>query len=222
LFHKQLDELGLIVNEGKIVDASFVEAPRQRNSREENKKIKEGQGGELWEDKPHKKCQKDIDASWTKKNGQNYYGYKNHAKIDAGSKLIDTYAVSKASTHDSQELDEVLEEQDKGQDVFADSAYVGQEATLEKYKVVDQICEKGYKNKPLTAVQKASNKVKSKTRVRVQHIFGFMENSMGSMYNKKIGLKRAETVIGLMNLTYNMFRKIQLMPLMGQVCPANK
>ena len=40
LFLKELDKLGLIVNEGKIIDASFVETPRQRNSREENKQIK--------------------------------------------------------------------------------------------------------------------------------------------------------------------------------------
>jgi len=46
LFHKQLNSLGLIINEGKIVDASFVEAPKQRNNREENKKIKEG--ADLW------------------------------------------------------------------------------------------------------------------------------------------------------------------------------
>ena len=222
LFHDQLDKLGLIVNEGKIIDASFVEAPRQRNSRAENKKIKEGETDDLWEDKPNKKSQKDIDAAWTKKNNQNYYGYKNHAKIDAGSKLIDNYHVTKASTHDSQVVDEVLDEKDKGQNVYADSAYVGQQATLEKYEVVDQICEKGYKNNPLTAEQKANNKAKSKTRVRVEHVFGFMENSMGRMYYRKIGLERAETIIGLMNLTYNMFRKIQLTAKMGQVCPVAK
>ena len=51
---------------------------------------------------------------------------------------------------------------------------------------------------------------KSKTRARVEHIFGFMENSMGGMYYREVDIKRAETVIGLMNLTYNMFRKIQL------------
>jgi len=31
LFHTRLDERGLFVNEGKIIDASFVEVPRQRN-----------------------------------------------------------------------------------------------------------------------------------------------------------------------------------------------
>ena len=103
-----------------------------------------------------------------------------------------------------------------GQDLYADSAYVGQDDVLDKHKVNDQIHEKGYKNKPLTESQKARNKEKSKTRVRVEHVFGFMENSMGGMFFRKVGKKRAETTIGLMNLTYNMFRKIQLTePIMG-------
>jgi IS5 family transposase len=210
LFGKELDKLGLIVNEGKIVDASFVEAPRQRNGREKNQQIKEGKGDELWNDTPAKKAQKDIDARWTKKNNQNYYGYKNHAKIDSKSKLIDTYVVTDASVHDSQVIDALLNEKDKGQEFYADSAYVGQEDILEKHQVIDKVHEKGYKNKPLTERQKANNTEKSRIRVRVEHVFGFMENSMGSMYYRKIGIKRAETIIGLMNLTYNMFRKVQL------------
>ena len=63
---------------------------------------------------------------------------------------------------------------------------------------------------PMTEQQKSSNTEKSRTRARVEHVFGFMENSMGSMFFRKVGIKRAETVEGLMNLTYNMFRKIQL------------
>lgn len=210
LFSKELDKLGLIVNEGKIVDASFVEVPRQRNGREKNQQIKEGKGDELWNDKPAKKSQKDIDARWTKKNNQNYFGYKNHAKVDAKSKLIDTYLVTDASVHDSQTIDDLLDEKDKDQEFYADSAYVGQEDILEKHQVIDKVHEKGYKNKPLTEEQKANNTEKSRIRVRVEHVFGFMENSMGSMYYRKVGIKRAETVIGLMNLTYNMFRKIQI------------
>lgn len=210
LFSTELCRLGLMVNEGKIIDASFVEAPRQRNNREDNKKIKAGDGKDLWNDKVAKKRQKDIDARWTKKNFQNYYGYKNHAKIDSKSKLIDTYTVTDASVHDSQALDDLLQPSDKGQDLYADSAYTGQEDTVEKYQMKDQIHQKGYKNKPLTEDQKEANKEKSKTRARVEHVFGFMENSMGSMFFRKIGIKRATTTIGLMNLTYNMFRKIQL------------
>ena len=86
-------------NEGKIVDASFTEVLRQRNTREENKQIKEGKGDDLWNDNPHKKCHKDIDAMWAKKNDETFYRYKNHVKIDGKSKLIDTYMVSDASVH---------------------------------------------------------------------------------------------------------------------------
>jgi len=210
LFGGELNRLGLIVNEGKIVDASFVEAPRQRNNRQDNKQIKEGKGKDLWQDKPNKKSQKDIDARWIKKNFQNYYGYKNHAKVDSKSKLIDTYTVTNASVHDSQALDDLLQDQDKGQELYADSAYVGQEDVLEKHQLKNQIHEKGYKNNPLTQQQRSSNIEKSRTRARVEHVFGFMENSMGSMFFRKVGIKRAQTVVGLMNLTYNMFRKIQL------------
>jgi transposase len=55
LFINELDNLGLTVNEGKTVDASFVEVPRQRNNAEENKQIKAGKGEELWSYKPNKK-----------------------------------------------------------------------------------------------------------------------------------------------------------------------
>ena len=41
VFHSKLEDNGLIAHEGKIIDASFVEMPRQRNNCEENKHIKE-------------------------------------------------------------------------------------------------------------------------------------------------------------------------------------
>jgi hypothetical protein len=56
------DLSGLYVNEGKIVDASFVEVSRQRNMKEENKKIKSAKGEKLWRNQPKKKRKKDIDT----------------------------------------------------------------------------------------------------------------------------------------------------------------
>jgi len=44
-FYAFLDENNLILHEGTMIDGSFVEVPRQRNTREENKQIKEGKGG---------------------------------------------------------------------------------------------------------------------------------------------------------------------------------
>ncbi|MDR2650741.1 MAG: IS5 family transposase [Prevotellaceae bacterium] len=217
LFLKELDRLGLIVNEGKIVDASFVEVPRQRNKREENEQIKEGKGEELWQDKPNKKRHKDIDARWTKKDDAVIFGYKNHVKQDSKSKLIVKYMVTSAEVHDSKATEHLLDDSDRGEPFYADSAYTGesQEKIIDDKGMENRVCEKGYRNRPLTDGQKANNREKSRIRSRVEHIFGFMEMSMNEMYINCIGLKRATATIGLMNLTYNMFRKVQLDTIMG-------
>lgn len=210
-----LENQGLIMNEGKMIDASFTIAPRQRNTKDENKTIKEGNGDKLWKDEPNKKKHKDIDARWTKKNGETFFGYKNHTKVDTKSKFIDKYKVTDASVHDSQALDELLEEKDKGQDFHADSAYTGedQEKVIEKYEMNNKVHEKGYRNKSLTVEQKANNRKKSKTRARVEHVYGFMEQSMNGLMLKSVGIKRANGIIGLINLTYNIFRYEQIIRL---------
>ena len=207
-FVQFLEEKSLIFNEGKLIDASFTIAPRQRNTREENDKIKKGEGKDLWNDQPNKKKHKDIDARWTKKNDETYYGYKNHTKVDSKSKFINTFLVTDASVHDSQALDELLDKSDKGQPLYADSAYTGenQEKVIKKYRLKNKVHEKGYIGKPLTDKQKAKNKTKSKTRARVEHVFGFMEQSMNGLFVKSIGIVRATGIIGLINLTYNLFR----------------
>lgn len=212
LFKEELQRKNLIANEGKIVDASFVEVPVQRNSREENKQIKAGETPDEWKEKPGRKRQKDTDARWTKKNGESYYGYKDHIKADEKSKLIDTYSVTDASVHDSQETEVLLKEEDKGQVLHADSAYGGEavKTIVEKHGMKNQTHEKGYRNKPLTEEQKQRNKEKSKVRARVEHIFGFIENSMNGSYIRSIGISRATAIIGLTNLTYNIFRSMQL------------
>ena len=84
-----------------------------------------------------------------------------------------------------------------------------------KYKVKNKVHEKGYKGKPLTEVQISSNKEKSKTRVRVEHVFGFMEQSMNKLYVRSIGLKRASGFVTMVNLTYNLFRYEQVVRLDG-------
>ena len=215
LFHEFksfLETKALILNEGQMIDASFTVAPRQRNTREENKKIKNGEGDDLWNDKPNKKKHKDIDARWTGKNGETFYGYKNHAKVDTKSKFINKYLVTDASVHDSQALDDLLEEKNKDQKLHADSAYTGeeQEKSIAKYEIKNNVHEKGYRNKPLTQEQKANNTKKSKIRARVEYVFGFMEQSMNGLALKSLGIIRATGIIGLINLTYNLFRYEQI------------
>ncbi|HMR20421.1 MAG TPA: IS5 family transposase [Sphingobacterium sp.] len=160
LFNNKLESLGLIAHQGKIVDASFVEVPKQRNSPEENDQIKNSQVPDSFTEKPAKLSQKDTDARWTKKDNKTYFGYKNHIKADATSKIILKYQVTDASVHDSQALDMLLEDRDEGQALYADSAYTGenQEKTVKGKKMVNLVCKKAYRNNPLTKLEKLFNR----------------------------------------------------------------
>jgi IS5 family transposase len=212
LFLKELEQLNLILNEGKIIDASFIEVPKQRNSRAENAEIKTGNTPESFDENSNKKSQKDLDARWTKKNNVSYYGYKNHVKVDAKSKLIVKYEVTDASVHDSQALENLLDEKDADEDFYGDSAYSGkkQRDLISQKEMNDKTCKKGHRNNPLNEQENAINREKSRVRSRVEHVFGFMEGSMNGMNLNVIGIKRVQGLVGLMNLTYNMFRKIQI------------
>lgn len=207
LFDCQLEKQGLITHTGTIVDATFVEVPKQRNHHDENKQIKNGKIPEDWQkpENENKLAQKDTDARWTKKNNETYFGYKDHVKCDADSKLITNYEVTPANVHDSNECTDMLNCNDKN--FYADSAYSSEEIAknLPKY-CKNHICEKGTKNHPLTEEQKKNNREKSRIRCRIEHIFGFMTNSMNGITVRSIGIKRAKFNIGLMNLVYNFCR----------------
>jgi transposase, IS5 family len=215
-FHEQLAALGYVARAGQMIDATFVEVPRQRNSREENAQIKAGEVPEAWQAHPEKQRQKDTEARWTKKNEENHYGYKNHINADAGHKLIHDYEVTDAAVHDSQVFEELLDhtpgEDGEKRAVYADSAYRSQahEETLAEENIESQVCEKGTRGHPLTEEQKRSNRSKSKVRARVEHVFG-AQAAMGGHWVRTIGLKRAQVKIGMMNLVYNMTRLVQLL-----------
>ena len=217
-FHEQLAQRGYVARAGQMIDATFVEAPRQRNSREENALLKEGAIPIEWgkNANQHKLAQKDIDARWTKKNNENHYGFKNHINADQEHKLVQSYAVTDAAVHDSQVFEAILDhtenEEGNKRAVYADSAYrsAEKEALLSACKMQSQICEKGSRNRPLTEAQKASNKEKSRVRSRVEHVFG-AQAQMGGHIVRTIGLLRAQVKIGMMNLVYNMVRLGQLM-----------
>lgn len=212
-FDECLRELDVELKSGQIIDATFVTVPKQRNRREENEMIKEGAVPIEWGKNPHKLAQKDIEARWTKKNNESFYGYKDHANMDQDTKLITTWEVTSAEVHDSQVLEEVLQSPEEGgADVYADSAYRSnaQEESLIASRHTSHIHEKGTRNHPLTEAQKSSNKEKSRVRARVEHVFGSMTNELGGITIRTIGRARAKVQIGLLNLVYNIKRVAML------------
>ncbi len=211
-FDGYLKRQGYLAMGGQIIDASIVPVPKQRNSRDENARIKDGETPEGWEKQPAKRCQKDTDARWTKKHGKSHYGYKNHVNVDRRHKLVRRYRVTDAAVHDSQVLDEILDADNTASDVWADSAYRSAEieAKLEEKGLKSRVHRKSHRNKPLCEREKRGNKTRSRVRARVEHVFGAQSNDMGGTLVRGIGLVRARARIGLKNLAYNMRRLVQL------------
>jgi Transposase and inactivated derivatives, IS5 family len=117
-FDAHLRDNGFMAMKGQIVDAGIVSVPKQRNSRDENAKIKAGEIPADWPE--HKRCRKDMDARWTKKNGTSFYGYKNHISVDVKHKMIRSYAMTDATLHDSKVFEQLLAD-NTSKDVRADS-----------------------------------------------------------------------------------------------------
>lgn len=207
-FDGYLIEQGYAAQGGQIVDATLIPVPRQHNSDDENKQIKQGEIPQSWQNNPHKRSQKDTDARWTKKGGKSYFGYKDHICMDVKHGLIRRYAVTHASVHDSQVLGQLLDEDNESDTIWADSAYRSDaiEDTLGLIGFESQIHERGYRNHPLTEEQKQSNRTKSKTRAKVEHVFGTWVSHMGGKLVRSIGIVRAKAQLGLKNLTYNLLR----------------
>ena len=142
-FDWQLHKKGYIPMSGQIVDASLVPAPKQRNSDAEKEAIKSGKtAAEIWPDEPNKAAQKDIDARWTLKIGGKVryredgtplpmiaipvFGYKSHISIDRRYGFIRAAAVTSAAHPDGRMLRQVIDRQNTGSEVWADTAYRSQ------------------------------------------------------------------------------------------------
>ncbi len=197
-----------------MVDASFIRVPKQRNKREDNSDIKKGAIPLEFGINKNKLSQKDCDARWVTKYKTNEFGYKDHASVDQKTKIITNYTVTPSSTHDSQVVKDLINKEDKI--IYADSAYKSQEIEeyLKEKNVKSKIIHRAYRNKPINQIQQKENKKHSKTRVRVEHIFGTFKTSMNNALSlKSIGIERIRSLAGLINLTYNLLRYEQLVRL---------
>lgn len=184
--------------------------PKQHFDKDEKAHLKAGNIPPQWQENLNQGVQKDSDAAWTKKNGKSYFGYKDHLSIDAQHGFIRRYAVTNKAVHDSQAFTAVLDADNEGDEVWADSAYrsVALEGLLAVLNFIGHIHERAYRNRPLSQEQKAANRERSQTRAKVEHVFGAWVMQMGGKLVRSIGLERVKVQLGLKNLTYNFLRLV--------------
>lgn len=210
IFNQKLEEIGVIAKKGALIDSTFVDVPRQRISRDERESLKQKELPDRWlmPENANELSQRDAEAAWAKKGNETHFGYKDHIKVDSESKIITDYEVTPANVHDSQEITDLVDENDPM--VAADSAYSSHEIreTLQRRnpEIEILISEKGTRNNPLTDEQKARNREISRIRARVEHVFGRMHGSMGGIVVRCIGLTRVRCSVCFKNLAYNMLQ----------------
>jgi transposase, IS5 family len=194
LFDKTIATLknrGVILEQGTCVDATIIEAPRGR-------KGKDGVSGT-----------KDKAASYTKKNGRVYHGYKGHIATDCNG-MIKDYRFDTASVHDSRHIDEFIENEEHS--VWADSAYMDKErkAKLEGRGIFCGIIQKRFRGQEkLTASQKWHNRLVAGIRAVVEHPFAWMKNT-GYVRTRYRGMRRNALDFGLHVIAYDWKRSFSL------------
>ena len=183
LINEYLEENGLKVSTGTIVDATIIDAPTST-------KNKEGK--------------RDPEMHQTKKGNEWYFGMKGHIGVDSQTKLIHSVAATAANVHDSQLLGDLLHGDETR--VWGDSAYSGQRDVIAEHapRAKDFTNKKGARNRPLSAEDRSKNRTKSKVRAKGEHPFLILKRIFGFNKVRYRGLdknaNRLFVACGLVNL----------------------
>lgn len=227
-FDATLRAAGYLAMGGQIVDASLIAAPKQRNTQDEKKDLKEGRIPEDWKARPARLRQKDRDARWTVKFSKAKerpdgskppvdiaiptFGYQNHIAIDRRFGLIRKWQATDAAAYEGARLRQgLLDKSNTASTVWADTAYRSKanETFMEANGFVSRIHRKKPKGKPMPEAVQRANSAKSKVRSHVEHVFAAQKDRM-DLFVRTIGIARATTKIGMANLVYNIKRLLFL------------
>jgi IS5 family transposase len=167
--HVHLEEKGLRLSTGTIVDATIIHAPSStKNARKE----------------------RDPEMHQTKKGNQWYFGMKAHVGIDSKSKIIHAVVATAANVADSQVLDDLLHGDETR--VWGDQAYRGQTDVIREHAPYAQdFTHRRYRHKGVVdETERAKNRTKSKVRAKVEHAIGVIKRVFGFVKVRYRGLAK--------------------------------
>lgn len=164
-----LQEKGVRITTGTIVDATIIEAPSSTKNRDQ---------------------QRDPEMHQTKKGKQWHFGMKAHVGVDSKTKMIHTVVASAANVADSTVLPELLHGEETK--VWGDQAYRGQTDVIQQVAPRAKDCtQRRYRYKDrVDEVERERNRIKSKMRSRVEHVFGVMKLKFGFVKVRYRGLAK--------------------------------
>jgi len=194
--NRQLEERGLIVKKGTLVDATIIEAAPRRPLHKEDGSV--GQS------------EQDPEAAWTRKKQKSYFGFKAHVNVDQDSELVRQAKITPANVSDGKMLGNVLCGDEKW--VFADKGYAdmkNDEMLMEK-GIRNGIMFKASRTRALTEAQKWCNRILSKFRCPVERIFGTLKRTYRYCRARYLGLRKNQLQLTMMCMAYNLRRMRKL------------
>lgn len=175
-----LQEQGLLLAGGSIVDATIVHAPSSTKNQDKKR---------------------DPEMSSTRKGNSWYFGMKAHISVDAQSGLVHTVGVTTAKTHDAKVFDQLIRENDQA--IFGDKGYVNEQLKVAARQagIYWAVTEKAKPKKKLSASQHKRNKKHASVRAKVEHVFRIVKCQFGYRKTRYRGIqKNAAQVFSLMAL----------------------
>ncbi|MGI6789846.1 IS5 family transposase [Aminivibrio sp.] len=179
-----LEEKGLRLSEGTIMDATIINAPSSTKNQDKKR---------------------DPDMHSTKKGNQYYFGMKIHVGVDRESRTVHSLVTTPANVHDSKMVEDILHGEENA--VFGDSAYMGKTEDIAKKApgALDLTQTRGTKNRKLTEEEKETNRLLSKTRSRGEHIFLIAKRIFGFSKVRYKGLAKNTNFVFVLFALSNLY-----------------
>jgi IS5 family transposase len=155
----------------------------------------------------------DVDAALTARQGRagTHYGYKMHAGVDQGSRLIRRLVLTPANVNDTVPADALVCGDEKA--AYADKGYAkrARRDWLRSLGIKPRIMHKSWGGgPPLTHWQKRANALIAPIRAEVEGVFATLKRWMAYRCVRYCGLHRNASHFNLLGLAYNMQRALKL------------
>src|SRR6202166_1618191 len=164
-----LEDKGVRITTGTIVDATIIHAPSSTKNHEE---------------------ERDPEMHQTRKGKQWYFGMKAHVGVDSQTKLIHSVAATAANAADCTMLPHLLHGEETR--VWGDQAYRGQGEVIREYAphALD-FTHRRYRYKhSIDEIEREKNRTKSSVRSKVEHVFAVMKLKFGFVKVRYRGLDK--------------------------------
>ena len=195
-FDKQIEDRGLVLKKGTMLDATLVEAAGARPSRGTT---------------PAEAT--DPDARFAGREGKpgSRYGYKVHLGVDSGTRLIRTARLTPGNVNETMVADALIRSDEAA--VYADKAYAtaARRAWLRAAGIKARIMHKSWGGgPPLSAWQKRHNRLIAPIRAEVETVFAVLKRRMDYSRVRYIGLAKNAAHLLILAIAYNMRRAAAL------------